>query len=86
MSKVSQKVLKKALEAYPSTPGWDEKITCMYRGGFIKGYHQAEKDIKEELSKLFQEFTLDCINDDKDIHILHFMDVFKNKLKEIGNE
>lgn len=53
---------------------------------FIEGYHQAEKDIKEELSKLFQEFTLDCINDNKDIHILHFMDVFKNKLKTIGNE
>lgn len=53
---------------------------------FIEGYHQAEKDIKKELSDLFQEFTLDCINDNKDIHILHFMDVFKNKLKTIGNE
>ena len=59
---------------------------CIKCGNYIKGYQQAEKDIKEELSKLFQEFTLDCINDDKDIHILHFMDVFKNKLKEIGNE
>ena len=56
------------------------------RIAFVKGYHQAEKDIKKELSDLFQEFTLDCINDNKDIHILHFMDVFKNKLKTIGNE
>ena len=59
---------------------------CIACSNFIEGYHQAEKDIKKELSDLFQEFTLDCINDNKDIHILHFMDVFKNKLKTIGNE
>ena len=55
------------------------------KNAYIEGYHQAEKDIKAELSKLFQEFSLDCIGDNKDIVILHFMDVFKNKLKEIGN-
>lgn len=53
--------------------------------GFIKGYHQAEKDIKEELSNLFQEFMLDCIKDDTETHILHFVDVFNNKIKTIGN-
>lgn len=56
------------------------------REGFIEGYHQAEKDIKEELSNLFQEFMLDCIQDDTDTHILHFIDVFNNKIKTIGNE
>jgi hypothetical protein len=50
------------------------------------GYKQAEKDIKEELSNLFQEFMLDCINDDTETHILHFVDVFNNKIKTIGNE
>ena len=51
---------------------------------YVEGYYQAEKDIKVELSKLFQEFLLDCIGNNKDIVILHFMDVFKNKIKEIG--
>ena len=54
--------------------------------GFIEGYRQAEKDIKEELSNLFQEFMMDCINDNTDTHILHFIDVFNNKIKTIGNE
>ncbi len=53
---------------------------------FIEGYKQAEKDVKEELSNLFQEFMLDCINDDTETHILHFTDVFNNKIKTIGNE
>ena len=53
---------------------------------YIQGYHQAEKDIKEEFSNLFQEFMLDCINDDTETHILHFVDVFNNKIKMIGNE
>ena len=53
---------------------------------FNNGYQQAEKDIKEELSNLFQEFMLDCIKDDTETHILHFVDVFNNKIKTIGNE
>jgi hypothetical protein len=71
-----------------------EKSACRYTGycrnqsynDFLNGYHQAEKDIKEELSKLFQEFMLDCINDDTETHILHFVDVFNNKIKTIGDE
>ena len=50
------------------------------------GYHQAEKDIKEGLSNLFQEFMLDCTKDDTETHIFHFIDVFNNKIKTIGNE
>jgi flagellar biosynthesis/type III secretory pathway protein FliH len=57
-----------------------------YQEGYEDGYHQAEKDIKEELSNLFQEFMMDCINDSTDTHILHFIDVFNNKIKTIGNE
>lgn len=91
----------KALEVYPKMSRITEHhgvISADYeshylgdaneekREGFIEGYHQAEKDIKEELSKLFQEFMLDCINDDTETHILHFVDVFNNKLKMIGNE
>lgn len=62
------------------------KDACMEKSAYIAGYHQAEKDIKEELSNLFQEFMLDCINDDTETHILHFIDVFNNKIKTIGNE
>ena len=49
------KAEEKALEAYPSTPNWDERITRMYRGGFIKGYHQAKKDMEltwEDIEKI----------------------------------
>lgn len=78
----------RALKAYPvrvaQREGYDENLR--ERKGFIKGYHQAEKDIKEELSKLFQEFMMDCINDNTDTHILYFIDVFNNKIKTIGNE
>lgn len=77
------KAIKRAKERYwlePSNIETQEKYAA-----YVEGYHQAEKDIKAELSKLFQEFSLDCIGDNKDIVILHFMDVFKNKIKEIGN-
>ena len=71
-----------------------EERACQYTGycknqsysDFLKGYHQAEKDIKEELSKLFREFMMDCISDSTDTHILHFVEVFNNKIKTIGNE
>ena len=71
-----------------------EERACQYTGycrnqsysDFLNGYRQAEKDIKEELSNLFQEFMLDCIKDDTETHILHFVDVFNNKIKTIGNE
>lgn len=53
---------------------------------YIEGYCQAEKDIKEELSKVFREFMMDCVNDSTDTHILHFIEVFNNKIKTIGNE
>ncbi len=56
------------------------------RMAYIQGYHQAEQDIKEELSNLFQEFMLDCIKDDTETHILNFIDVFNNKIKMIGND
>lgn len=56
------------------------------KNAYIDGCHKAEKDIKEELSNLFQEFMLDCSNDDTETHILHFVDVFNNKIKTIGNE
>lgn len=82
------KAKERALETYPLMDAehiYDEERVMEGRECFIEGYHQAEKDIKAELSKLFQEFSLDCIGDNKDIVILHFMDVFKNKLKEIGN-
>ena len=59
---------------------------CMEKPAYIAGYHQAEQDVKEELSNLFQEFMLDCIKDDTETHILHFVDVFNNKIKTIGNE
>ena len=64
----------------------EEDINKPLREIYKEGYHQAEKDIKEELSNLFQEFMLDCINDDTETHILHFIDVFNNKIKTIGNE
>ena len=82
------KAEERAQVAYPA---WRNGIGDEFNSnsayyGFIEGYHQAEKDIKEELSKLFQEFMMDCINDNTDTHILHFIDVFNNKIKTIGNE
>ena len=82
------KAEEKAQAVYPA---WRNGIGDEFNSnsayyGFIEGYHQAEKDIKEELSKLFQEFMMDCINDNTDTHILHFIDVFNNKIKTIGNE
>ena len=86
MSKAEEEANKR----YCITRGDDTEETSgidMQRAlDFIDGYHQAEKDIKEELSNLFQEFMLDCINDDTETHILHFIDVFNNKIKTIGNE
>ena len=82
------KVEEKAQKTYPAWRNgigdWFSQNSAYY--GFIEGYHQAEEDIKEELSNLFQEFMLDCINDDTETHILHFIDVFNNKIKTIGNE
>lgn len=71
-----------------------EKRACQYTGycrnqsykDYLNGYRQAEKDIKDELSELFREFMMDCVNDSTDTHILHFVEVFNNKIKEIGNE
>lgn len=82
------KAEEKAEKAYPAwrTDIGDEFNSNSAYYGFIDGYRQAEKDIKEELSNLFQEFMLDCINDDTETHILHFIDVFNNKIKTIGNE
>ena len=86
MSKAEEEANKR----YNITRGDDTEETSgidMQRAmDFVEGYHQAEKDIKEELSNLFQEFMLDCINDDTETHILHFIDVFNNKIKTIGNE
>lgn len=83
------KAEEKALEAYPvlfsERNGYDNTFKDRIES-YIKGYRQAEKDIKEELSNLFQEFMMDCINDDTDTHILHFIDVFNNKIKTIGHE
>ena len=80
----------RAQTAYPriieSSYGFREDIYEYHRKAYIEGYRQAEKDIKEELSNLFQEFMMDCINDNTDTHILHFIDVFNNKIKTIGNE
>jgi len=78
----------RAQAAYPTWSNWicDEFNSNSAYYGFIEGYRQAEKDIKEELSNLFQEFMMDCINDNTDTHILHFIDVFNNKIKTIGNE
>lgn len=94
MSKAIEKALKKypvkeyvSYGPYPGASGpskFDDNTP--YRIGFIEGYRQAEKDIKEKLSNLFQEFMLDCIKDDTETHILHFVDVFNNKIKTIGNE
>ena len=86
MSKAEEEANKR----YCITRGDDTEETSgidMQRAlDFIEGYHQAEKDIKEELSNLFQEFMLDCVKDDTETHILHFVDVFNNKIKTIGNE
>ena len=88
MSKAEQR----ALEAYPIVISQHSDNCKEYdsnesdRLTFIEGYHQAEKDFKEELSKLFREFMMDCINDSTDTHILHFVEVFNNKIKTIGNE
>ena len=85
MSKAEEEANKR----YNITRGDDTEETSgidMQRAlDFIDGYHQAEEDIKEELSNFFQEFMLDCINDDTETHILHFIDVFNNKIKTIGN-
>lgn len=86
MSKAEEEANKR----YCVTRGDDTEETSgidMQRAlDFIDGYHQAERDIKEELSNLFQEFMLDCIKDDTETHILHFIDVFNNKIKTIGND
>jgi len=91
MSKAEDKAAKKALETFPilfgERMGYDKtNLQQERRNAFEKGYHQAEKDIKEELSKLFREFMMDCVNDSTDTHILHFVEVFNNKIKTIGNE
>ena len=70
----------------PTVDGIEESMVRIQRVAYIEGYHQAEKDLKEELSKLFREFMMDCVNDSTDTHILHFVEVFSNKIKTIGNE
>ena len=92
MEKRIDKATERALEAYPIVMSQHSDNCKEYdsnesdRLTFIEGYHQAEKDVKEELSNMFQEFMLDCIKDDTETHILHFVDVFNNKIKTIGNE
>ena len=91
MSK-AEKAEHRALETYPVLMCYndfqmvEEDINKPLREIYQEGYHQAERDIKEELSNLFQEFMLDCVKDDTETHILHFVDVFNNKIKTIGNE
>ena len=83
------KAKERAKETYPLRDAehvYDEERVIEAREYFIEGYHQAEKDIKEELSNLFQEFMLDSVKDDTETHILHFVEVFNNKIKTIGNE
>lgn len=50
---------------------------------YTEGYKQGKKDVVEELNALFGEFMTDCIDDNTDTHILHFIDVFSNKIKEL---
>ena len=91
MDKTEDRAAKRALETFPilfsERNGYDKtNLQQERRNAYEKGYHQAEKDIKDELSNLFQEFMLECSKDDTETHILHFIDVFNNKIKTIGNE
>ena len=69
---MEDKASKRALEAYPSTPNWDERITRMYRGGFIKGYHQAKKDM--ELTWEDMMLIHRCIKDAMNYHLYKMME------------